>query len=737
MGDAVGAHVEACLPGNHYGGNMSERKRVSDGLVEARWAVMLVVGIGLGAPGAQALAEPQSQSTSAKSTAPLEEVIVSGYRFLDQDTSGTTNLPLPIEQVPQSISLVSSDFLRAADIKTLGEVAQYTPGALFSGAQEGYRTNIKLRGFDSGEAIDGLAIPFSLSGEYDYAVMERLEVVKGPSSVVYGTASPGGLVNFVTKQASPDVASYLSLDAGMWNQYRLEGQTGGALDADGRISAIAVAAYERGDSFMDVVNHKRTVLYGGLGFVLSDSVKAHVQAGYENNRQTSFDGIPTYEDGTIPRLPRSFFIGSSSSRFELNLDRTYVNAGLDWDINDLWQVNVKGNYTHTDSKGAAPYSGGLQPNGDLTLSIEDGVKSPSDTYTFSVASIYKLDQLGLQDSFLALSAHYAQTKGNNAERFYDAGTGNIFGGVRAIGQVYDSAPVDDFIYSGTQDDSLLTYSAQAVVKILDPLSLLLGASYANSDSKRTYSYADDFRAKYTGEVSYRGGLTYEIAPGLNAYLSYSESFQPQLYVDINEAVLPPLTGKQKELGIKYAPPGERLLLTAAAFEIVQSNKPEFDQTTPAGDVYKAVGEVRYRGAELEAVGELADRWELHAGYAYLDPVVTRNQESPELVGTKVTYLPEHTASAFVNYRLTDAFTIGGGVRYVGSVHTTLDRSTKDLPAYTIVDATAAYAWEHWKLQLNLHNLFDEKYYINNYATVYYGNVIGTPVNASISLRYDF
>jgi iron complex outermembrane receptor protein len=693
---------------------------------------VLLTSLGAIAFGAPALAQ------DAKSDTSLEEIVVTGYRFLNEDTSGATNLPLPIEEVPQSISLISNDFLKAADIKTLGEVAQYTPGAIFTGNTEGYRTTVKLRGFSPGEAVDGLPLGGGDAiSEYDYAVIERLEIVKGPSSVVYGASSPGGIVNFVTKKATPETPEYLSLDIGMWNNYRVEGQVGGAVDSEGRISVIGVAAYEQGDSFMDIMNHDRTVLYGGVDIAITDSLSAYVRSGFESNTRTSFDGIPQFVDGTQPPVSRSFFIGSDDPRFELNTDRTYVNAGLDWDVTELWSIGVKTNYTQSDHKGAAGYSSDLQEDGEIFLSVDEDLNSRHELFAAGITSIYKLDRLGLSDSFISLGAVYNEHTWDAARRLYSAGTANIFDGVQAISNAYESATPDSLIRRPHQEDSLLTYSAQAVVRPIDPLTVLLGASYSGTDYEFYSTTLPRSSYEYDGEVSYRGGVTYEFAPGLNGYLSYSESFLPQTVRDVNENPLKPLIGEQKEVGVKYAPQGGRTLITAALFEIVQSNKPEFDQITELGDRFKPVGEVRHRGAELEVVGRLADRWQVHAGYAYLDPEITRNGEQPELVGRTITYLPNHTASVFASYELTDSFTLGAGARYVDSVNTTYDDTVKDLPAYTIVDATASYIYQNWRFQLNAHNLFDEKYYINTYETVYYGNVVGEPANVSVSVRYDF
>ncbi len=168
-------------------------------------------------------------STAADPGDVLSEVTVSTYRFLAQDTSGATNLPLPIEEVPQAISLVSNDFIKAADLKNLGEIAQYTPGMVYSGAIGGSVSQVSLRGFLTSYAFDGLTTA-NILAEPDAALVERVEVVKGPSSVVYGAASPGGVVNLVLKGATANTPSYVSVLGGSWSRWRGEGQIAGALN---------------------------------------------------------------------------------------------------------------------------------------------------------------------------------------------------------------------------------------------------------------------------------------------------------------------------------------------------------------------------------------------------------------------------------------------------------------------------------------------------------------------------
>ena len=666
------------------------------------------------------------------------DIVVTGYRYLSVDTSGTTGLPLPIEKVPQSISLVTNDFLKAADVKSLGEVAQYTPGALYAGNPEGFGTTVKLRGFTAGTAIDGLAVG-ALDYDPDYATVERLEIVKGPSSVVYGAQSPGGLVNIVTKGARADTPSYVEALAGSWGRWRLEGQVAGGLNAANSIRAIGIVAHEEAGSFMTDVDSAKTVLYGGVDADIATGLAGFVHGGYEHFRRTAFDGIPTLADGTPAPVGRSFFIGSKD--FDLITDVEHFNAGLDWQATPLWSIALKASYQDTDTHGPAAYGFGLEDNGDVSLSVQNFLKNRREDFNVGLSSVYKLDDAGLPGSFLSAAAIYRRTTLYTLGSLPDLGedgtaTANIFDGVKAIEAVLNTTVFPGPTYTYRQHLDYVTASGQADIKIAEPVTLLGGISWSKPTTTTTLDGAtQNFSAG--GQVSYRAGVTVEPVRGLNVYGSYSESFDPQLKVDVSNKVLPPLAGKQFEAGVKYASPDHRLLLTGAIFQIDQANAGIFDQVGDDGtDRYKAVGKVRHRGLELQALGRITKAWQVNAGFSLLDPKIREDAESA-IVGKTETFLPRKTASLFTSYHLTDALFVGGGVRFVGSVKTSFDGTTRDISSYTLVDATAGYTFRKVRLQLNLKNIFDKRYYINNYQTLFYGNVVGEPRSVTVSLRAGF
>ena len=685
----------------------------------------------------------------------LEEVVVTGrYEFLSADTSGATNLPLPIEKVPQSISLVSEDFIKAADLKTLGDIAQYTPGALNVGNQEGFGTIIKLRGFASLQAFDGLNVGTlsSTSYEPDYAIIDRLEIVKGPSSVMYGVSSAGGLVNFVTKSATPHTPSYLLGQYGAWDTWRVEGQAAGRLTPSGDLRGIAVVAREQGQSFMTDVSHQDTVLYTGLNWSGAGDVTAFLHGGFERHVRTAFDGVPTEADGSPAPLPRSFFIGSRDRELSTNL--WHAESDVTWHVTDMLDLSLKGNIRHVFTHGTAPYSFGLDSQGNLGLAIQDfeGGLHAND-YGIGASGIYHFDHWGLKNSFVSLSAMYQDdlSSGNGGQGLFSGqyagpdptnpfvGQVNLAAGQQGVEAAFNSAGTTGADFPFATKLKTLSISAQSWLEIIDHVSLLAGASFSKPHvTSITAGVSQDFTAG--SQMSYRGGLLYEFLPGTNAYLSYSQSFNPQTYIDTNGAVLPPIKGDQYEAGVKYRPVNDRLLLTAAVFQIKQKNQGEFDTQIDGLDRYRAVGELTHRGLELEGVGRIRRNWQLNVGYTYLDSKVTEDSD-PTTIGKQEIFLPKQTASVFSTYTLDggvlEGLSFGAGARYVGYEPTAYDGSTKDIPGYGLLDASAGYTRAGWTLQLNLHNLADRKYFINNYNTLFYGNAVGMPFNGTLTLRHDF
>ncbi|MEC4595227.1 TonB-dependent siderophore receptor, partial [Nitrospirillum amazonense] len=674
---------------------------------------------------------------SAGPASASNEIIVTGYRFLDEDTSGITNLPLPVEKVPQSISLVNNDFAKAADLKNMGEIAQHTTGALWASYSPSYGNQFWLRGFSAGYAIDGLTVGDQIT-EPDPAILERYEVVKGPASVVYGAQSPGGVVNLVSKTASPDTPNYLEALGGSWGRWRVEGQVADSLNASGTIRAIAVAAHEEGGSFVDFVKLNKTVAYGGLDFDLSERLTGYVRVSYQRTEDTPYNGIPTYPDGTPVPVSRSFFMGGTD--YDNLTQATRVNTGLTWRPSDEWTFDLKAIYQYTthDGQNVYPY-GYIAEDGSFPVGGEYFDAWHVNDSTVGGTATRKLDDIGLTDSYIVASVRYQHYRYYISERNFSAGAANINDGERAVSDLYNSLTPVPGGYEQDQRMNYLTGSVQAVVKVASPLTFIGGIAYSKPEiDMQVYNGA--WQNLDPGQqVNYRGALVYEPVDGLNLYASYSESYQPNLRIDINHDVLPPVSGKQYEVGAKYLP-NRQILLTAALFEIRESNVAVYDTMVDGEALYKASG-VRHRGVELEATGQVTDQWQVKGGLALLDPKVTNDPENPVNVGETRPWLPRVTANLYTSYDFDNGISVSGGARYVGSVKT-YDRSstpTPDISAYTLFDAAVGYSFDDWRLQMNLKNIFDKHYYVSTpiFQSLSSGLYPGEPRSVTVSMRRNF
>lgn len=229
----------------------------------------------------------------------------------------------------------------------------------------------------------------------------------------------------------------------------------------------------------------------------------------------------------------------------------------------------------------------------------------------------------------------------------------------------------------------------------------------------------------------RVGANYMLPGGLVPYVSYAESFLPQIGRDASGNPFTPTRGKQYELGIKYQPADQSLLLTAAIFDLRKTNVPTTDPDNP--DYQRQTGEIRSRGLELEAKAALTRQINLTGQFTYNDVSVTRSNDGN--VGKHPINVPRLMASAWVDYAFADAapgLSAGLGIRHVGKRYSD-DLNTVSTPGYTLFDAAARYDTGPWRLALNVSNLLDKDYV----ATYAYGYYRGVPRTVTASLRYRF
>lgn len=672
-----------------------------------------------------------------------------GYNATHSQVATKTSMPLL--ETSQSVSVVTRQQIDDQGSQTVAQAMRYTPGVLTNpyGATHRY-DYVAMRGFNDGSVdniyVDGLK---SMGDNGTYSTMqvdpyflERIDILKGPSSVLYGRSSPGGLVALTTKK--PLLTPYHQVQATVGTQ----GQRGmgfdfsGPVDDDKRIAYRLTGLADASDTQFDHSKEERYAIAPAISIDFSEDTSLTLQAYLQHDPNGGYhggnpaDGMLHQRNGL--RLSDHFFEGEPGID---NYKRTQQSFSYQFEhrFNDVFTARQNFRYQDSDVSMDQVYSAGWA---DADSNILNRAYTGGDERLHS----YIIDNM-LQAEFftgaakhtLLLGADYQRRKADVAWRYgsvdpLDAdnpqyGNGNL----QVLGEnryqrrlqqtglyLQDLVELDQWRFSlGLRQDW---------VKV----------SEENRDSDTKVS---DQRSRFTT----RAGVLYLFENGIAPYVSYSESFNPNTVSDQDGRPLAPTEGTQWEAGIKYQPPGSDNLFTASVFRIEQEN---LASKQPNEDFYRPVGEVRSQGLELEAHVQLTDSLKLLGGYTFTD--VEYSKSMPSLVsgsldnkGNSPTQAPKQMFSLWADYNFhqgaLDGLRLGGGVRYVGYSWVDAENSMK-VPSYTLFDASIGYDLGKVGLtgvdvRLNANNLTNESY-ITSCASVNYC-YMGEERNVSATVSYQF
>lgn len=675
--------------------------------------------------------------------ADISEVIVTGFRFFSQDTTGASLLPLPIEDIPQSISLVNRDFLEALHVTALDKLAEYTPGMLNGGKSALVYDNLKLRGFNiesiSGYKLDGFHHDHFF--DLDTAFLERVEVIRGPSSVIYGEGSPGGLVNQVLKKATSNFEGRASLQGGSWNTLRGILELGGPVSESGDTRLIGITTAERADSFINSVNHRNINQYFRIESDISDNLSLTGIFLGGKSKSVLMDGLPTKADGSFLDVPRSFFLGHPEFNHN-DIDYLQFIGRASYHTSSGFDANLSVAYAHIKySLGEVlPYF--IEENGDAFLGGYEG-SNTNTSRSIDLQVSQKFTLFSQEDNLILLSIN------NGKDNFHGLYHGWDFQGNTNIVNIYQSQDavnaiagtgrpdlLGDPTYNANTSRTRTVYTMQSVLKPLEKLQIISGVSITSLSDKDNLA---NFTTKYKTKTTFRSGVVYEMVKDWNIYSSYSESYSPQTYLDENDKLLPPSRGKQYEIGFKGFLFDRNLFLSGSAYQIDQKDLSYFVADEYNGH-FEVFNGVRHKGAELEAAGNITPNLTVRGGIAYLDPRIVDDGD-PSHTGARRAYQPKWTASLSSTYEIPDGplkgLGFGGGFRYIGSAKMTLDPASASKPAYEIVDAVIYYRSQGWEARINIDNLFNKDYYLSTYESPVFGNLRGAPRGAFLTVQKEF
>ena len=727
-----------------------------------------------GKPKVDAVKTQRDEKKTLQNPAPLDEVLVNGFA----EGLVATRTDTPLREIPQTISIVSQEQIRQENYVDVGDALN---GAIGVATQrtDSLTQNFFARGFpittfhlDGGAALnsfDGTILPFL--GTPDLSEFDRMEVLRGADGLFGGDGNPGATINLIRKRALSTPQATVSVSAGSWNNYRVEGDVTGPLGLDGALRGRLDVSFLDQQYFYDTADLQRTKIFGVVEYDLSLDTLLVLGGSFDWDRARPFvGGLPRYFNGEDPHLARSTGLTFDWANYDTQTGEIYIQ--LTQQLAPRWKFKINA----TSWNQTTQYDYGNFDSAFPPISNELAIL-PAFQFT---ARPNTLDQLALDatltgsvDAFnrridIAVGADFLRFRGNTAVDIPDGGPAPPATNAYA----YNPAAYPDPRLSNQpveEEDARPASDQQGVfgsvrVYLSSALSVVGGARVSR-DSASIFNFARLGELTASGSHDFEtptkatpyAGIIYDLDQHYSLYASYADIYQSNgLLRKVDGSFLTPVDGINMELGIKGAWNDGTLNSTFAVYDIEQKGLPLSDLAADAtnafnlyGCCYVSGGILRSKGAELELNGQLSPGWLIGTGYTY-------NTNYGDRDGDLSGATPRHLFKLWTSKELAGSlqrWTIGGNVHaqsssFSGYISCQFDAQANCIGpsdtlfkivqgSYAIVGLRASYAINaHWRLALNINNIFDRDYY-QGLGSNLGGNWYGEPRNflARIDGRY--
>lgn len=640
-------------------------------------------------------------------------------------TDTALKVEAPLVETPRPASVVEREELDERNVQSLDETFRYRAGVLSGMYGADNDTDwFKVRGFDQSTYQDGLRI--YREGYYQWLPepygIERVELLKGPASILYGEAPPGGVINVISKRPTDEPQGQIQVQAGNREHRQVAFDNSGELADDARYRIVSLYKYREGD--INKTENERYYVAPSFEFDIGEKTLLTILASFQKD-----DAIPTNsfktKYGTVEDTP----YGKIAPKTNLgepgydqnNREQAAIGYELRHEFNETWTFEQKARYNRLDLDLRSSYAFFMVDGRHVDRGIvyRNGCTRSWAIDNHLIGNFYT----DRTENTLLIGVDY-QNLGTNGKELPLMNEYPFGQPLDVFDPVYGNyAPVDPSLLITRDIDKQQTgVYLQDQLRIDDRWILLGSVRYDHSKTDNLDVTNDELKQANDDEVTWSGGMMYLAENGISPYLSYSESFEPQTQTDEDGRLYDPITGKQYEAGVKYAPRGLDGYVTAAVFDITQKNSLV---TPPSGGIQVQAGEQQSRGFELEGIAYLTPQLQMTAAYTYTD---SETKDKANETESRVPLIPRHMASAWLDYAfesLAPGLKIGGGARYVGE---SKDGATV-VDSYTVFDFMAGYDInEHWSTQLNVNNVTDKEYIASCNFWCYYGesrSIIGS------------
>ncbi|HFT0583743.1 TPA: ferrichrome porin FhuA [Klebsiella aerogenes] len=653
-----------------------------------------------------------------------------------------TKTDTPIEKTPQSISVVTNEEMQMHQFQSVKEALGYTPGVTVSsrGASNTYDFVI-IRGFSSvglnqNNYLDGLKLQgdFYNDAVVDPYMLERVEVMRGPTSVLYGKSNPGGIVSMVSKRPTTEPLKEVQFKMGTDNLFQTGFDFSDALDEDGVFSYRLTGVARSNNEQQQNAEQQRYAIAPSFSWRPDDKTNFSFLSYFQNEPETGYYGwLP--KEGTVQplpnggHLPTSFNEGATNNTYSRN--QKMVGYSFEHGFNDTFTVRQNLRFSEMKVAQKSAYGTGLCNNSMNAFNSYCQSLTPEQQAHYlgrgTVVDNERLQNFSvdtqLQSNFSTGNVDHILLTGVDYMRMRND-ISALFGNAPSLD--LNNLPSMSSVDFGDAVPYQMNESKQTGIYLQDQAEwnkwvLTLGGRYDWSKQATTVRSDNGYIERNDHQFTWRGGINYLFDNGISPYVSYSQSFEPNAFslYSTPRVAYEPSKGEQYEAGVKYVPKDMPVVVTGAVYQLTKSDTLMADPNNALNQV--PAGEIRSRGVELEAKAALNANINMTASYTYTDAIYTKDTN---LKGNTVVQVPKHMASLWGDYTFYDGplsgLTLGTGGRFIGSSYGD-PANTFKVGSAAVMDAVVKYDLARFgmagsNIAVNVNNLLDREYVASCFET---------------------